>query len=157
MRKTRVYNIWCQMKSRCNSENHIFYSEYGGRGIKVIKEWEVFINFWDWCVLSGYDDNLSIERLDVNGNYCPENCTWIPRSHQSRNKRKPKNNKTGVVGVMRDGARYRAGLYDENGNYMSKSFSINKYGEESFKMAVDWRRQKLLMLQSFGIYYGENH
>ena len=89
-RNTRLYKIWDSMKQRCNNENHTRYKNYGGRGIKVCDEWnnknDGFINFYNWAIQNGYKDNLTIDRIDVNGNYCPENCQWITNQEQQENK-----------------------------------------------------------------------
>jgi len=90
--KTRLYAIWTGMKRRCNNKNTKSYKNYGGRGIKVCKEWNDYVNFREWALQNGYSDNqgLSIERKDVNGNYCPENCEFIPFKEQSKNRRNTK-------------------------------------------------------------------
>lgn len=87
----RLHGIYHGIKKRCYNENSKRYKDYGGRGIAMCDEWlnsEIgFDNFCDWAKSHGYQDNLTIERKDVNGNYCPENCIWITIMSQARNKR----------------------------------------------------------------------
>lgn len=83
----RLYGIWKTMKTRCFNPNCEKYKNYGGRGITVCKEWkDNFLSFYDWSVNNGYSDCLTIERKDVNGDYCPENCCWIKAENQAANK-----------------------------------------------------------------------
>ena len=86
--KTPLYRTWCAMKSRTTNRNTDGYSLYGGRGISVCEEWaHDFAAFRDWALANGYQDGLSIDRIDPDGNYCPENCRWITMAAQQRNKR----------------------------------------------------------------------
>ena len=85
--KTRLYNIWYMMIHRCESPSDGHYADYGGRGIKVCEAWHDYFVFKAWAQEHGYQDNLSIERVDVNGNYEPDNCKWIPLKEQPRNRR----------------------------------------------------------------------
>ena len=79
---------WNGMKRRCLNCNDERYKDYGGRGIRMYKPWiDSFDVFADWAISNGYKDNLTIERVDVNGDYCPENCIWIPLADQNFNKR----------------------------------------------------------------------
>lgn len=85
---TRLYEIWIGMKKRCYNSNCSAYESYGGRGICICNEWlSDFMNFYIWAMGSGYNDNLSIDRIDVNGNYEPSNCRWATTDEQSSNKR----------------------------------------------------------------------
>lgn len=85
---TRLYNIWKHMKQRTSNPNDKNYPDYGGRGIRVCDEWvNDFPAFKTWAIANGYTDALSIDRIDVNGNYEPSNCRWIPFSNQGGNKR----------------------------------------------------------------------
>lgn len=87
MSKTRLFSIWRSMKSRCYIKSCGGYENYGGRGIEVCKEWkEHFESFRDWALENGYTDKLSIDRIDVNGNYEPSNCQWITMLEQQSNK-----------------------------------------------------------------------
>ena len=93
--KTRLYGIWKQMRIRCNCATNPTYKYYGARGIFVCKEWDDFAAFRDWALSHGYDDTLSIDRIDNNGPYCPDNCRWITMSEQTRNTRNCKYYKFG--------------------------------------------------------------
>lgn len=87
MSKTRLYTIWKKMKARCENSNQDRFLDYGGRGIQVCLAWRDFVVFRDWALANGYDDNLTLDRKDNNGNYEPDNCRWITSVEQQQNKR----------------------------------------------------------------------
>lgn len=89
--KTRLYSIWSAMNSRCYWSEHPSYKNYGGRGIKVAREWRRphgYLMFKKWAMANGYADDLTIERVDVDKSYGPSNCTWVKHAEQARNLRK---------------------------------------------------------------------
>jgi hypothetical protein len=88
MRQTRMYTIWKDMIKRTENPSEKSFKDYGGRGIKVCEEWRHnFQSFYDWAIKSGYNETLSIDRIDVNGNYGPNNCRWATQKTQCNGKR----------------------------------------------------------------------
>lgn len=75
--KNRLYRAWAAMRQRCSNPNHQVYAWYGGRGIKVCSEWDEYPAFMAWALANGYTDDLSIDRVDPDGDYEPSNCRWI--------------------------------------------------------------------------------
>ena len=84
---SKINHAWANMKYRCYNKNALEYSSYGGRGIRVCDEWMKFKPFEKWALENGYAEGLTLDRIDVNGNYEPSNCRWIDQRRQLRNKR----------------------------------------------------------------------
>ncbi len=112
MSKTPEYKVWCFMIQRCNNPKSDSYPLYGGRGISVCSRWEVFENFIS-DMGRRPDNSLSIERVDNERGYSPDNCKWDTHTAQARNTRKPKTNTSGIKGVsyMKQHQKYRAYIH----------------------------------------------
>jgi hypothetical protein len=97
--KNRLHNIWKLMRQRCSNPNASKYEIYGGKGIKVCDEWQVYINFHNWAIANGYKDNLTLDRIENDGDYCPENCRWATYKEQNLNT--SSNNKITFRGITK--------------------------------------------------------
>ena len=121
--KSKLYRVWHCMKCRCLNKNDKRYNSYGGRGIKICKEWENdFYSFYKWSIQNRYKEGLSIDRIDNNGNYEPSNCRWVDKNTQNNNTRRNvfieyKGKKQTVsqwakeIGIGHDTIKYRLNKY----------------------------------------------
>lgn len=111
------------MKQRCDNPNNKNYDRYGGRGICVCENWENNPeSFFDWALSNGYREGLTIDRIDVNGNYCPENCRWADWETQAVNHGIRKDNKTGYKGIYFSQGRYRVQVRRNRKRYYFGSY-----------------------------------
>lgn len=137
---TRLYNIWKAMRRRCHNPSDSYYHIYGGIGINVCKEWESFPAFAAWAKANGYNDLLTIDRIDPNGNYCPDNCRWSTLQEQARNKRDTifvtigNETKTLVEWCQEKGVLYSTALYRLKKQHLS--------GDKLFERQKAWTKRK---------------
>ena len=125
MSATRQYQIWADMKDRCNNPNNEYYSYYGGRGISYCEKWENFVGFWEDMQFD-YDDNLELDRIDSDSDYSPSNCRWSRENVQSHNKSKvPRGER--FVGVTKSGT----GTYSSRIKMQGKPVSLGTYDSET--------------------------
>jgi hypothetical protein len=88
---SRLYQVWQGVISRCYYIKNAAFKNYGGRGITVCEEWRnSFESFYEWAMSHGYSDELTLDRINVNGNYCPKNCRWVSMKEQQNNRRNNK-------------------------------------------------------------------
>ena len=140
---SRLYQIWAAMKRRCYNPNTAYYEIYGGRGVTVCESWQNYVPFKEWAYSVGYTDTLTLDRIDCDGDYTPNNCRWISIQEQQRNRR---NNRR----------------YEYNGNYytvqeiaamtglkprtvqgrIEQGWPIEKVIETPLKIMGRWHKQK---------------
>jgi hypothetical protein len=117
-----LYTVWNSMMQRCFNESQEAYVNYGARGITVCDRWLEVENFID-DMYPSYEDGLTIERVKVNENYCPENCKWATPSEQGYNRRRPSNNKSGKTGVAFFRGKWQAYIYKDSKKILLGNFT----------------------------------
>lgn len=153
--KSRLYRIWSSIKSRCKDKKN---STYGGRGISVCEEWRNdYLNFYHWANNNGYNDTLTIDRIDVNGNYEPSNCRWVNYVEQNNNRRSNTHlSYNGEVHTIAEWARLR----NLNPNMIIARMKLGWDDEKVLTYPIDKKQQKnglkntgkkkIIKLQSYG-------
>lgn len=130
-RNTRLYSIWCNMKGRCLNSSDSDYDRYGGRGINICNEWiDDYVVFRDWAITNGYNDSLTIDRVDVNKDYCPDNCRWVDMRIQA-------NNRTNTIYIEYNGERHTcsewADIVGISYDTLNNRYHAGMTGEDLFK------------------------
>ena len=138
MNKRRLASIYQGMKQRCYNTKCSRYKYYGSRGIGICDEW---LNspqaFYDWAMANGYQENLTIDRINNDGNYEPQNCRWVSMKEQATNKR-PRKSNTGAVGVTYDEMNHRYRVFLSHNHYvgscksLEEAIALRKQAEEEF-------------------------
>jgi len=132
-RSNKFYHTWNNMKQRCYNEKTPNYNDYGGRGIKVCDEWLHIENFIEWAEET-YIEGMSLDRINVNGDYEPSNCRWTNATVQSSNRRKQCNNTSGYVGIYK----YKNWVAYVKVNNKSKYLGSFKNLEDAVKARDDY-------------------
>lgn len=162
MTETRLYSVWRGVKDRCTNPNTEHYDRYGGRGIRICDEWlHSFEAFRDWSIKAGYDETLtgkeqSLDRVNVDGNYCPENCRWISMKQQARNRKD-------TVYIETEAGPISARLFAEQNKITDYVYLYRKIkkGENAEKILSDWAMKtatpdSIMDLKEATSFYGVN-
>lgn len=138
MSYTRIHQIWLNMRNKCTNKHHGDYLYYGNRGIKVCDEWQEFKPFYDWSMNNNYTEKLTLDRIDVNGDYEPSNCRWVNRKVQANNTRRniflTYENKTHTISEWADILKVSPKLINDR---------LNKLGW-TFKEVVEYKKPKII-------------
>jgi hypothetical protein len=146
--KEPIYRVWESMKSRCERPEVKSFKDYGGRGISVCEEWHDPSTFFGWAMSNGYKSGMEIDRIDVNGNYCPDNCRLVSRLENSNNKT---NNKViehnGEKKTLAEWARYYGVNYKNLSRNLKKGYTLDeavnrdKTGDRTHKGSRNWTKK----------------
>lgn len=141
---TRLHRIWRSIKDRCYNKNNQDYRQYGGRGITVCDEWkDDFLSFYNWSTENGYGENLTIDRIDVNAGYFPDNCRWVSMIEQSNNRR---NNKVftlnGKKMTLAQWSKETGVKYGDIQNRLNYGFTFEEAINPNFKRVYKYKNEE---------------
>jgi hypothetical protein len=129
--KTRIYGIWKSMKKRCHNPNSYDFNHYGAKGVMVCDEWRSnFMSFYNWSMANGYQEDLSIDRINGLGNYEPCNCRWVTMSVQQNNKPNMPKKPTAIINGIELTLEECAEKYNINYYTIRTRYHVGKRGEE---------------------------
>lgn len=134
--KTRIYHIWADMKKRCDNELHVYYHNYGGRGITYQSEWADFEAFFR-DMSEGYSDELELDRSDNSKGYSKDNCRWTGRSINCHNRRKRKGSEVASIGVCMHGSKFRATLHKDGVTVYRNTFNTEQEAAKAYDDASE--------------------
>ena len=132
--KTKIYNSWLAMMSRCYNSRNVAYKRYGGRGITVFEKWHDFLEFKKWSISNGFSEGLQIDRIDNDGDYTPYNCRWVTPAINSRNSPSTKLRIQDVEEIRK--------LYFEDGvdrKTLSEMFGVSTKNIHSIIHYINWK------------------
>ena len=124
-----LYNVWRGMRRRCTTPTHKSYHHYGGRGIVICKEWDEYENFKVWALNNGYRSGLSIDRINVDGDYEPSNCRWVTQKEQNNNRRN--NHYVTYQGRTQTATEWAEELGIESGEFLRE---LNRFNDDISKV-----------------------
>lgn len=143
---TKLFYVWHSMKNRCENPKHKSYEDYGAKGISVCEEWHDSTKFFKWALRNGYEEGLEIDRINVNGNYEPNNCRWVNRTQNANNK---SNNKLieheGQTKTLAEWSRVYEVNYKNLSRLLLKGYSLDdavkrlKSGDRTHKNSKHWK------------------
>ena len=152
--KTKIWRTYYNIKQRCNNPKHPRYKDYGGRGIKMCKEWEDDImNFINWAKENNYNDSLTIDRINVNQDYSPSNCRCVSYSIQSINTTTRIDNTSGYRGVSRDKHNWRAQIQIKGKSKFLGYFDTPEEASEAYENAFMEREDLYLKEEPNNLIY----
>ena len=134
--RTKLYQRWLSMCNRCNNPKDTHWRYYGGKGIKVCDAWKDFPTFKLWAESNGYSPELSIDRIDVDGDYCPDNCRYVVATTQAANVNKRISNTSGYKGVTANGKNWQAQISVKNKHIYLGTFNTPEDAAKAYDQYV---------------------